>query len=154
MRVECIETCPRCKFTTRDVVGDGRVLASLIHHDSEINFPPVLLRGEVLYRLADLPVAQPWSAGSGAAVCQVNSFLVTDVTCANTSDALRALDYTHASSVSVGPASGDYYVALRNLNAVLRLARDKSGLVWCLSPTLTAYSNFTFAGGAGGAAGA
>ena len=53
-----------------------------------------------------------------------------------------ALLRRHTSSVTVGPG-GDYYVALRNVNAVLRLARDRSGLVWSLSPTVP--SNFTFA---------
>ena len=91
---------------------------------------------ETVYRLSDF--LTPW----GSPNPEPNSYNLLDVYCANESASLKVLDWGHTSSVTVGPG-GDYYVALRNVNAVLRLARDRSGLVWSLSPTVP--SNFTFA---------
>ena len=56
----------------------------------------------------------------------------------------KALDWAHVSSVSESDDGASLLVSLRNLDTVLCLARDGSGLRWAISASLPALSNFTF----------
>ena len=57
----------------------------------------------------------------------------------------KALDWAHVSSVSESDDGTSLLVSLRNLDTVLCLARDGSGLRWAISASLPALSNFSFA---------
>lgn len=72
-----------------------------------------------------------------------NSYTTSNYFCSAKRTEVSALDWSHASSVTLG-SGGEYVVSLRNLNAVLCFHANASGLAWTLSPSL-ATSDFTFA---------
>merc|ERR1712185_554946 len=79
-----------------------------------------------------------------------------ELTCAGADGATSsALDWAHASSITTyTPSAGSqgnvpplYVVSLRNINTVLALKQDMTGLEWILSPNSASssiVSNFTF----------